>query len=479
MTTMLGILRRVFSFQDWTQHHPSEPPPGDMLDASFDAQNSRISELEQLVLQIIRSDGALQNDTVHWDSLTADSRAYFEKHLTEKTEKIEKRVFSLMEMAQKAEKEAKRASESAIQTVSRAAVTKTDLEEAERAAAIQFQQLTAKSTQIAQLLTETVETRSDWDDAESSAQAWADSSRLWAEHMPDTLPDNALKVMDITGDHWSSRWWANQAANAFGQLTSLYLGAHPVPPVTNNNGGPIQIGSIYYDTTTDQAYVWDGSQWQSFYGVQRAGIMTLWYLATANQTAFPTSAADLHGKTFTIDATKPEGVDPHVNGVKLMPLAAGSPDGDYTLSGSTITFLRPLRAGDIVGIDILMPVEALGPGAVENWKLSPLTGQDGVKVTFALTCAAGGGPAVTINKSEELIVSLDGVIQEPTVGYSASGSNITFVGAPTADSRIFITWQRSSGGVGIIEDEVTGGHITISATAPPGPLVNDVWIDTA
>jgi hypothetical protein len=277
--------------------------------------------------------------------------------------------------------------------------------------------------------------------------------------MPDTIPDNAVKIMDITGDHWSSRWWANQAANAFGMLTSLYLGAHPTPPTTNNNGGPIQIGSIYYDTTTDQAYVWDGSQWQSFYGVQRAAMMTLWYSAAAGQTAFPTTLADLHGNTFPIDATTPEGLDAHVNGIKLMPLAAGSAEGDWSLSGSTITFLRPLRAGDIVGIDVLMPVEALGPGAVENWKLSPITGQDGVKVTFALACADGAGPPVTIQKSEELIVSLDGVIQEPTAGYSATGSNITFVDAPAADARIFITWQRSQGGTGL-----SGGGIPEAPT---------------
>src|SRR6185436_12257963 len=104
--------------------------------------------------------------------------------------------------------------------------------------------------------------------------------------------------------------------------------------------------------------------------------------AAAGQTAFPTTLADLHGNTFPIDTTTPEGLDAHVNGVKLMPLAAGSPEGDWSLSGSTITFLRPLRAGDIVGIDVLMPVESLGPGAVENWKLKPLVGQNGTLQTF-------------------------------------------------------------------------------------------------
>ena len=79
--------------------------------------------------------------------------------------------------------------------------------------------------------------------------------------MPDTLPDNAVKIMDISGDHWSRRWWANRADNAFGRLTDLYLGAWPDPPTTNLEGGPITVGSIYYNTDTGQMYVWDGANW--------------------------------------------------------------------------------------------------------------------------------------------------------------------------------------------------------------------------
>jgi hypothetical protein len=34
----------------------------------------------------------------------------------------------------------------------------------------------------------------------------------WAEHMPDAIPPDILAINAITGDHWSSRWWANRAA---------------------------------------------------------------------------------------------------------------------------------------------------------------------------------------------------------------------------------------------------------------------------
>jgi hypothetical protein len=31
----------------------------------------------------------------------------------------------------------------------------------------------------------------------------------------------------------------------------------------------------------------------------------------------------------------------------------------------------------------------------------------------------------------------------------------------------------------VVPDEVVGGKVTISATAPPSPVINDVWIDTS
>ena len=49
---------------------------------------------------------------------------------------------------------------------------------------------------------------------------------------------------------------------------------------------------------------------------------------------------------------------------------------------------------------------------------------------------------MTVQRSEELLVSLDGVVQEPGVSYNASGSTISFAQAPAADAYVFITWYR-------------------------------------
>jgi hypothetical protein len=37
-------------------------------------------------------------------------------------------------------------------------------------------------------------------------------AQAWAEYMPDQLPADTLAGTGITGDHYSSRYWANQAA---------------------------------------------------------------------------------------------------------------------------------------------------------------------------------------------------------------------------------------------------------------------------
>jgi hypothetical protein len=470
---MLGILRRAFSFADWNQHHPAEPPPGDMLDASFDAQNQRIEELDALVSQLIRSDGALANASVGADSLKPELIRYFEAQTSEKARETIEIARNLIEEAQKALAQALEARIQAVSASGRAEIAKTEAEDAKSAVIAQKTSLETQISALRATAKSMAETRTDWDDAESYAQAWADSSRLWAEHMPDTLPDNALKIMDITGDHWSSRWWANQAANAFGMMTSLYLGAHPVPPLTNNNGGPIAIGSIYYNTESHQTFVWTGSQWESLTQPQRAGLMTLWYEAAGGQTIFPLTSADLNGSTFSLTPSLLEGVDAHVNGIKVMPKES-SATGDWTLDGSTstVTFLRPLRAGDLVSFDILMPEEALGPGAVQAWVLAPLTGKDGTAVTFALSTREVPGVPVTVVKYEELLVSLDGVIQEPGVSYTASGASITFAQAPGIDSYVFIVWFRPEAGGGIVSGgsvawaDITGKPSTFPPTLP-------------
>src|SRR5262245_23154740 len=398
-----------------------------MLDASFDAQDNKINELSTLVESVRRSDGVLQNGIVSRDSLAPDVLGWLQQKIGFFVHDNALRAESAASEALSAEIRAKTASESALRV--QESVDSANLSVLEAKAAVFGQILDiqrraeALSVELRSTEEELTTMDEDWRTSRAEAEAWARSSALWAEHMPDTLPDNAVKIMDITGDHWSSRWWANRADNAFGRLTDLYLGAWSDPPTTNLEGGPIETGSIYYDTDDQQPYVWDGANWVPFWTPGRSVSSSLWYRAAAGQTVFPFSVPDQNGNVFAFNQTSPEGTEIHVNGVRLTPDYGASAEADYsiTVSNSTLTFVRPLRVGDIVGVTLLLPPESLAPGAVTVWALALTPAvPDGVAVNFSLATKASGGPTVTLSKSEELLVSLDGVIQEPGVSYTAA-----------------------------------------------------------
>jgi hypothetical protein len=67
---------------------------------------------------------------------------------------------------------------------------------------------------------------------------------------------------------------------------------------------------------------------------------------------------------------------------------------------------------------------------------------DGSTVTFTLT--SGDGTTVDISNSSYLMVSQDGVWQEPGLQYIAVGNSITFAQAPATDATIFMLWFAGS-----------------------------------
>ena len=97
-------------------------------------------------------------------------------------------------------------------------------------------------------------------DPNALAMDWAEVSAEWAEHMPDTIPPNILAVMGVTGDHWSSRWWANRAAQLVSAAAGpaiAFIGADPPP-----NPG---LGALWWDDVGGNLYVFyndlNSNQW--------------------------------------------------------------------------------------------------------------------------------------------------------------------------------------------------------------------------
>lgn len=280
-------------------------------------------------------------------------------------------------------------------------------------------------------------------DEQSAAPLSSDYAQVsieWAEHMPDTIPPNVLAINAITGDHWSSRWWANRAASAFGMLAWWYQGAwpQPGPPSTPNTptGQPLPPGSMYWDTDLGAMLVWNGSTWVNASAPGKATTSSLYYLSAAGQTVFPLGTVDRNGKTFAFNQTAPEGLHAMVNGVRL------EPTYDYTIDtvASSVTFLRGLSLNSMVAFDLLTPVAQLtASGTVNTVLLNPIT-PDGTTTHFTGLTVAMNGHLANVTKNEELLVSVNGVQQSPGAAYNATGAAITFTQAPESDALIFIIW---------------------------------------
>jgi hypothetical protein len=55
--------------------------------------------------------------------------------------------------------------------------------------------------------------------------------------------------------------YATNAENAWLEFNALYLGAFAVAPTEDNEGDPLQVGALYWNTAANELYVWDGINW--------------------------------------------------------------------------------------------------------------------------------------------------------------------------------------------------------------------------
>ena len=65
---------------------------------------------------------------------------------------------------------------------------------------------------------------------------------------------------------------ADNADATWTEFDELYLGAHAVPPIVDNNGAPLQVGALYQDITADPDLMkfWDGAVWKTAYATSDA-----------------------------------------------------------------------------------------------------------------------------------------------------------------------------------------------------------------
>jgi hypothetical protein len=66
---------RQFSFTDYSTNYPTQPPPGDKLDAEFDRINTALGQVIQFTATLFQPDGTLKPGSVPPEALTTDLAA--------------------------------------------------------------------------------------------------------------------------------------------------------------------------------------------------------------------------------------------------------------------------------------------------------------------------------------------------------------------------------------------------------------------
>jgi hypothetical protein len=243
---------------------------------------------------------------------------------------------------------------------------------------------------------------------------------------------------------WSAKWWALYAQQLVGHWNFYYLGAWPEPPMpgeTNPGTGlitpdPLLPGSFYYNTETNQLYIWDGTQWTSPVKLTPAYQDNYVYTATAGQTVF--TGPDMNAN---IPLVTDNPVDVHLNGVRLV----GGIDYTVDKATSSLHLTAPVTVGSIVQWDLLVETSQLAPGAISVFKIKISPTPDGTNKIFTMTYPNPtlGDQPVNATAVGEVMVSIDGIAQEPAVDFTVAGATLTMSAAPLAGCRFWGTWHAS------------------------------------
>jgi hypothetical protein len=449
----------------------SERPRGqvqaDLLDVQIQNLVAAIHSTQLALEDIRRDDGKLKNNSVGREQLAVEL-----KHGRAEIDQVEARAVAAAQMA----------SIAASQVVKDLRDVDLRADDAEKAAISAAGMLSAISHGNVTALDASSDAENSADRAESAAIqsqnsanyshaqadnaiAAKDESLQWAEYLagPVVSGPNAPSFVNASafpnglfyqpvagspGGLWSSKWWAIQAMQLVGGI-KFYLGPHagaPVPgsisPITGETyPNPIPVGSYYYDTSTapPKVFFWDGSSWQpASTSIVTAGYLaTFLYIATAGQTQF--SGADSLAQTPAFTTEKH---DVTLNGVRLVPTT------DFTVDPATdkLTLVEAPGAGAVIQWDILAAPGAAPAGAVNAFKVQPLT-PNGVLTAFTLNYihpVSGTPTPCNVGSGAQLQVCLDGIIPEPAIDYTATGATLTMAAAPRADAKFWAIWYSPS-----------------------------------
>lgn len=202
---------RSFSFTDFQVNNPTAPPPGNQLDSNFDQTNGSVSDVIDWTSTSLNTDGTIRDAIIGENNLVPGL-------FDDVSQGIIADVQPLVDQATAASGAAASSAAAADSSASEAATSASIAGGSASAAATAATQADAHRVDAQTSATAAANSANDASNSQNDAEGFANEgynyanlAGAWAEHMPDTIPPDVLAVMGVSGDHWSSRWWANLA----------------------------------------------------------------------------------------------------------------------------------------------------------------------------------------------------------------------------------------------------------------------------
>ena len=442
---------RNFSFTDWQTNNPTAPPPGDKLDSNFDLSNASIAQIITWANVSLNTDGTLRDGSVGQSTLVAGLFDGISQDVINDVQPLVDEAQSYATSAQTSANNATNSANGAANSATSAANASNNAASSAQAASTAQTGAQSAQTQAVNASTTAQNAANGAAGSEATCTDYGLVCQAWAEHMPDTIPPNILAVMGISGSHWSAAWYANQAqqtlSNAQSQIDQMlqnaldqinqatndsiakiqasvnqwYLGALPNDPVT----APTQVGCLYFNTSTGELMVWNGTVWQTAVGVS-LGTVAEYQFKPPNGTTVLTGN-DLHNNPFVVNPST-DTVSVWKGGTRIFSPA------DFSVQSNQITLVAPADGNTTYTVDVTSPSATI-PALltvklnVANWV------PDGAAVTFPLLNSSN--TPVVPKVVSDILFSEDGVWLEAGKDFTVAGSNITFAAAPQPDANLF------------------------------------------
>lgn len=241
--------------------------------------------------------------------------------------------------------------------------------------------------------------------------------------------------------------------SAFADYRHRYQGALDEAPEVREDGTPVAVGDMYFDTGLDQMRVLASTGWKNA-GSSVAGIMEQIapIVATSGQTVFTIPGGYEVGYLILT-----------ANGVVI-------PAPDYTATnGSTVTLAVGLAAGvKLAGVKFgSVTLASVYDKAAADARFRTIADSyTKSQVDSAIAGRAPAGSSYTKSESDERHLKVD----MSNLPDAAAARNSLGVG--TAGTRAETLFLR-------LDSSLTGAKVTRSSSAPSSPSAGDIWLQPA